>query len=230
MDAAVIAALIAAGAKLTPTIVDRAKALLGKNKGLSGEQYYAHLRPLLTDNCFRALKVAEDGQNHRAHDFVFGLYKNKALELIKVKSFLAEFEYRIRFLLALQLLDSSNSNEYRITNAGRQFMAMARQHNDYVLADREPFNPATGNTGVANATRPLASGDQELIERMLDALHDFRTRNPEKTWMTAQTLAIKAGRISEERAIELLRRRPEVQFGNQDDTGKTLIKLSNKSR
>jgi hypothetical protein len=224
MDAAVIAALIGAGAKLTPSIFNRAVNLLGGNKEFSEGDYYEHLRPFISDHCYIALKVAEDGQNHMLQDFISAIYQDNTERLIGDPIFMQEFVYRVRFLIALQLLNTGSSGEFRITDAGRKFMSLARRRNDYVAAERSNIKRFDGGISVGAGVQTQRNYAIE-IQRMLSTLHEFHLNNPDKTWMTLKTLAKKGG-LPEATALELLRTVPEIEFGITRNTRETLVKLT----
>lgn len=132
MDAAVVAAMITAGTKISTSLFEKWSGQSEDQKTRDFvEQHYNSLKGLLSDNCVRLLKRMEDGQNRTASDLITHLYpeqaKNFSAELERLQS---EFEYRL-FFMSLAGVIIRPTREYCITEVGKAFLNSARERKDY---------------------------------------------------------------------------------------------------
>jgi hypothetical protein len=105
MDPATIAALITAVFKAAPTIFDRVVSGItskdAKVKDIVSKKY-SDLQKLMRLGGVKLLKFAEDGTYHDVEEFRAHLYPDMAFkDLAEQKAFDHEFEYRLRYLVAI---------------------------------------------------------------------------------------------------------------------------------
>jgi hypothetical protein len=137
MEPTVLAALIAAGSKLTVSVFERWSGHTSDSKiSPFVSEHYETYRQLCSDKCMRLLRRMEDGQYHSFVDLLGELYPK--LDSGQSDLLHHEFEYRLMFLaLAGLIVQSEQKGAYYLTKAGKAFVTLARQRMDYFNVFRE---------------------------------------------------------------------------------------------
>jgi hypothetical protein len=132
MDAAIVAGMITAGAKVGTWLFDKWPGQkIGDRTEKFISEHYDTLRGLSSDNCMRLLKRMEDGQNRSVEELFSHLYPDHESLNAKDRGRLrSEFEYRL-FFMSLAGLLTRPTREFYITEAGKAFVTSARQRRDY---------------------------------------------------------------------------------------------------